>query len=412
MKRLDKKELQTRILIALFVVFIASVLFIPSIINRKPQIQTKLLVTALGIDKSENGEIELSAIAVMPQSGEEAAVKSITVESKERSLGECLETISEIYGKETELGLCGLIVLGESTQNENVLPDLEFLFSSAFVSPGVYLVNSFNSSAKEILTLASSLDPSSAQILSSTVDFNANSCNISTITLLEFVSQHYTPSTSSIIPTIKLDEKEEASAGSTNKSGESQEQSTSPSQDSKKTPVKSLKNTGLYKNGIKKGELNKEQTLGYSLTKNENMQGMITLENVVINGEDQGDIECSIYSKSCKKKVDFVNEKPIIRYEISVTLHLLAQNKIIKQWEKNGRNSQEVIQPVISAFEEKIKTAVNEAVEKCKEVDCDSFLIENEFYRFKNKEYKEYKSKNGTFFKDVKIEVVPTVSFK
>ena len=67
-KPLNKNLLKTRVLIALFIVFLFSVLFVPSVINRKPQIQTKLLITAIGIDVKEGEEVELSAIAVMPQS--------------------------------------------------------------------------------------------------------------------------------------------------------------------------------------------------------------------------------------------------------------------------------------------------------------------------------------------------------
>ena len=416
MKRPPNKQLlQTRIIIILFVVFIATVLFIPSIINRKPQIQTKLLITALGLDRTQDGNISLSAIAVMPQGGQQAMVKSITVESEEKSIGECLETISEIYGKETELGLCGLVVLGQSTENASIMQELEFLFSSAFISPGTYLVNTSNSTAKDIITLASELDKSSAQILSSIVDFNANSCNISTVTLLEFVSQHYTPSLSSIIPTIEVDKLEHTKNESSDKSGETQEQNgeqQNGDKASKKTPIKSLKKTGIYKNGIKKGEFNSEQTLGYNLTKSDNMQGVIAIDNIVINGKEQGNITCSVYSKNCKKKAYFKDGKPVICYDVSVTLQIIAQNKIIKQWEKNGRNSDEVINPVISAFEEKIKDAVKSAILKTKDLDCDSFLIENEFYRFCNKEYKEYKKGKENFLQDVEIEVNTKVTFK
>lgn len=409
---LDKKILKTRILIALFVIFLFFVLFVPSVINRKPQIQTKLLITALGIDEGKDGNVAVSAIAVMPQSGEQAMVKSITVESEEKTIGQCLETISELYGKETELGLCGLIVLGQSTQNKSVMPYLEFLLSSAFVSPGTYVVNSSNSSAKEILSIASELDQSSAQILSSTVDFNASTCNITTVTLLEFVSQHYSPSCASVIPTIQVDKETEKSAKQNTNGSQNNVESQSGDKDSKKTPVKSLKKTSLYKNGIKMGELDSEQTLGYNIAKNENMQGLIAVDNVVINGENLGEIICSIYSKKCKKRVEFVDDKPIIYYDVSITLNLLAQNKIIREWEKNGRDSNEVIEPVINAFEEKVTSIILSGIEKSKALSCDSFLIENAFYRFKCMEYKKVKKDTDNFFKDVDVKVRTKVSFK
>ena len=139
---------------------------------------------------------------------------------------------------------------------------------------------------------------------------------------------------------------------------------------------------------------------------------MIAVDNVIINGENLGEIVCSIYSKDCKSKVEFKNGKPTLNFDVTLTLHLLAQNKIIKQWEKNGRESNEVILPVITAFEEKIKSIIKSGVEKTKELDCDSFLIENKFYRFKSKEYKQYKKSNADFLKDVEVSVSAKVSFK
>ena len=206
-KNFQKRLIINRILIALFILFFCAVFFLPSVLNKNPQIQSKLLVTAIGIDSEQDGKIELSSVCILPDSGQENKVKSITVTSKARSIAECIEIVSEQYGKQVELGLCGLVVIGESTDGQSILPHLEFLLSSAYISPGTYLIYANEGKASELLEYASAQNPSTAEILSSVVGFNDKTARITTKTLLEFLSETHGVSSSSILPSVKVQKK-------------------------------------------------------------------------------------------------------------------------------------------------------------------------------------------------------------
>lgn len=379
-----------RVLIALFIIFFLSVFFFPSVLNKNPQIQSKLLITAMGIDKINNEEIEFSGICILPDNGEQASIKSLTVTSSGKSIGECVENISEQYGKQVELGLCGLVVIGESTDNTNILPHLEFLLSSAYVSPGAYLIYANGGKASELLAYASEQNPSTAEILSSVVEFNDKTARITTRTLLEFLSETYSLSNSSILPSV------DASKQSDNKS--------------QSNVVSSLTTAVLYNNGQKSGNFDSEQTLGFNLATQKANKGLFVLDNLVLNGQDLGRIDCWIYSSKNKLKVDMVDDQPIAKFDINVVLQFQDQHKIIRAWKQSGKEENKITEPLLSSFQDKIKKAVLNAFTKSQELNVDIFSIKTEFYRHYSTVLDQINKDD--FLKKVQPQINVKVSFK
>lgn len=398
----------------LFCVFLLLIFIVPSVINKTPQIQSRLLITAIGLEKKDD-LIELSCVAIMPINGAEGTqVKSVTITNKAPSIGENLKQISEIYGKQAELGLCTLVVMGSGWDNESIIAPLKYLLSSGSVSPGTYLIHT-NSGATKILDLASKLNPSTSSILSSIVQFNAPSTNISTVTLLEFLSETASPSKASIMPEIQIEEGEEgmsvsASDSSQDKSGELGQNSQSKSQN-ERTTIKDLNKTLLYKEGKIRAQFNANETTAFNLIDSDSSQGVITLDNLVIKGENLGKIICSVYNKSSKRKVYFNNGEPIAQFSVKVILQFLDQHKIIEKWQDYDGKI-DVTTPLLSQFEQDVKAKIEQALQKCKENDVDVFQIENDFYRFCSREYKQYKSTHPDFLSNVKTRVNVTVTFK
>ncbi|MBO5224139.1 MAG: hypothetical protein J6C23_06490 [Clostridia bacterium] len=406
-KKLFEKVKINRVLIILFVLFFCAVFFIPSVVNRDPQIQTKLLITAIGVDRTENGETEFSGIAVLPESGEQAKVRSVTVTNVAASLSECIENVSEQYGKQVELGLCGLVVFGESTDNESILPDLEFLLSSALISPGTYLIHTAGNNASELLDFASSQNPSTAEILSSVVEFNDKTARITTRTLLEFLSESHSLSGASVIPSVRVSEK----LGAKESGDEGKGSGEAKSKDSKKSAVQSLTTAVMYKNGKNIGSLTEEQTLGFNLATSQSDKGLLVIDNLEIDGTEMGRIDCWVYSSSFSNQAVFVNGVPVFGIKIEVILQFQDQHKIIRAWQKNGYKEEEVITPIIKGFEEKIKSAVLSAYEKAKTVNADIFNVKTEFSRYHCNDYKKIQKTDDVFLlSKPKVEV--KVSFK
>ena len=415
-----------RIVIISCVIFFVIVFAFPSVINMRPQIQTKLLITALGIDKTQSGEVELSGIAVMPVGGTDtASVHSITVEHKAPSIGENLQGLSEIYGRQVELGLCGLIVVGESMKDENLLEHFEFLISSGFVSPGTYVTYAPNAKAKEVLSLASKLNPSSAEILASVVDYNANSNNISTVTLLQFVSQSNSISSASVIPQIVFDESKDENSqqggensqqggesGQSESEGAKSAQSSEKGKESMKTAIKSLNKTALFYKGKRVGEFNDDQTLSYVLSKSGENQGTFVLDDFVVGKENLGKVQCFVYGKKFKKKCKFENGVPTIYYYPEITLQLYDQHRIIRKWKEMGMDEELITTPLLEQFANKVKNDMLSAIDYSKNSGADVFLIEDDFYRLHHAEYLKYKKDHPDFLSGVVVNIQPVIKFK
>lgn len=408
MDKLTKKVWLNRVLIGLFLLFFCALFVFPSVLNRNPQIQTKLLITAIGIDMAEDGEVEFSGIAVLPATGENAQVKSTTLKTKASSLAECVENVSEQYGKQTELGLCGLVVIGDTTDGKAVLPHLEFLLSSAFISPGTYLVHTTGSKASELLEFASSQNPSTAEILSSIVEFNDKTARITTRTLLEFLFESHSQSSASVLPSVKIS-KESESGGNSNKSNGGGGESSG--EDSKKSAVQSLTTAVMYKDGISVGVLNEDQTLGFNLATSQSDKGLLVLENLTADGMNIGRIDCWVYSSSFKKSAILKDGKPVFCMEVEVELQFQDQHKIIRAWQKNGYKEEEVIAPIIKGFEEKIKADILSAYEVARQAKADIFSVRTEFYRHHNSAYKKIQKTNDVFLLSAP-QITVKVSFK
>ena len=110
-----------RILIALFAVVLV---LLPRSVTSLPEIETKLLLTVLGLDKTENG-YRVTATAVMPAESQNGATMRTDVESEEVSVSAALEKLSLKMGKRLELGLCGVVVVGDTFGDESLLPHLK-----------------------------------------------------------------------------------------------------------------------------------------------------------------------------------------------------------------------------------------------------------------------------------------------
>ena len=402
-KKLTKKVWLNRVLIGLFLLFFCSLFFFPAVLNRDPQIQTKLLITAIGVDVTEDNKIEFSSIAVLPTTGDSTQVKSTTITNVANSIAECIENVSEQFGKQAELGLCGLVVIGESMDKANILPHLEFLLSSAYISPGTYLIHARGSSAKELLKFASSQNPSTAEILSSVVEFNDKTARITTRTLLEFLSESHSLSASSTLPSVQINTQEKSNNGDSQNSG--------GDGDTKQSVVSSLNTAVLYDKGVVVGTLDDIQTLGFNLATSEANKGLIVLDDLMVEGVNLGRIECWIYSSKNNIKSYFDNGVPVFSINIDVTLQFQDQHKIIRVWQNNGKREEKIIEPIIKAFEEKIANSVASAFNYAKQVNADVFSVKTEFSRYHNKRYKEIE-KNADIFQISIPKVNVKVAFK
>ena len=254
--------------------FILVLILSPKSVTNRPEIETKLLLTSIGLDKVED-QYRVSATAVMPQESQNGSTMRLNVGVEADSVSAAFEKLSLKMGKKLELGLCGLIVIGDTFGDESILPHLNYLMASGKIIPGAYLVLSLGKSAKETIEMSNMLSEASSNGLSKLIEHNALDTNMPSITLLKFLSETGSVTKSSYIPCIEIGEKENSddetggsgsgSGGSADSSGSGGGDSTSAGdQKSGETEIKSLSKIAFYRDGRQIKFLDDEQTRGFT----------------------------------------------------------------------------------------------------------------------------------------------------
>ncbi len=392
---------KNRILLLALAAFLATVFLIPSVIGHKPQIQTEMLVTAVGLDTTEEG-VDLSCLLVMPTGSDETTVHTLCVKQSGKTLAECEEALAERFGKIPEFELCGAVVLGKSTDEGGVLPYLEYMLSSAMISPGALLLRSAGESAEAVIQAAVDNNPSAADAISQVAGFNAKTVASVTNTLLRFLSDSRSPSEACVSTDVFPNQK---------KQSDLQGKGEGSGQGEKDSAFASLSRASLYRRGERVAQFDETQTVAYNLVRSRPERGVLTLASYEEDGEQLGPIIATIRSCKSKTETEFSRGKPHVAYRVELSLELRDRRKITRKWE-NARNGDEAYtgDGIRKAFEAEIASQIESAFFAARQANADVFLIRDGFFRFHTKEYERYQ-KSGDVFTDADVAVYVTVKF-
>ena len=390
---MKKKKVLKYYMIAL-VVFALSLVALPRSVTAMPEIETKLLLTAIGIDKTDEGYV-VSATDVMPAESQDGTLRKLSVEAQGSSVSECLNTLSVKTGKKLELGLCGLIVIGDTFKDKSVLPDLKYLLSSGKIIPGAYLVYSPSSSAKDILVKANSLSSASSNGLATLLEHNELGNNSASVTLLDFLSDSASVTESAYMPCIEIVEKKDE--------GKSNEGDKEKEQKDKETEISNLKEIAIFKSGIKQLRLDETSTKGLTWLDEKSMRGLVPLDDFTVDGQSFYSLYATLMDKRVSIKTSFENSLPTVEIGITATLNL-EDRHLITQLNSDGGVSERTLSTAMrSQYQEKIRADIQRYIEVTKEVDCDAKGLTDRLYRHHSKQYKKI-AQEGSVYPNTQIK--------
>ncbi len=390
----------------LMILFFVLVLILsPKSVTNRPEIETKLLLTSIGLDKVED-QYRVSATAVMPQESQNGSTMRLNVGVEADSVSAAFEKLSLKMGKKLELGLCGLIVIGDTFGDESILPHLNYLMASGKIIPGAYLVLSLGKSAKETIEMSNMLSEASSNGLSKLIEHNALDTNMPSITLLKFLSETGSVTKSSYIPCIEIGEKENSddetggsgsgSGGSADSSGSGGGDSTSAGDQKRgETEIKSLSKIAFYRDGRQIKFLDDEQTRGFTWSDKSSTQGLVSLENLKVQDIDVGQIFCQLRSKKFKIKTGIDNGVPQTKMSVEVLLELEDRYKLSDLFKYYGISEEEINQNIKNQFAVKIENELVSVINVMKECDCDAMGLTTNLYKFHYNDYNNYPDKEN-----------------
>lgn len=368
-------------------IFALTLVLMPKNVTAMPEIETKLLLTAIGIDKTESG-YTVSATDVMPAESQDGTLRRLSVRAEGSSVSECLNKLSVKMGKKLELGLCGLVAIGNTYEGESVLPDLRYLLSSGRIISGAYLVYCPSDSASEMLEKANELSAASSNGLANLLEHNAVENNTKLITLLKFLSDSASVTKSSFMPCVEIVEKKPR-GGEAMPSGDDSGQSELTGENKQKeTEIESLSEVALFKEGKKLMRLSEAQTRGLTWLDERSTHGLVTLNELYAGGEYVGELHAKLTDKKLSFKPSF-KSSPSIRVKLSVSLSLEDRHKLTELHYRNGVSEGELSSSMLTGFENQIKNEIQTLIDCTKDIDCDAVGLTDLLYRTRNKKYKE-----------------------
>ncbi len=173
------KRIAVFVVIILFVVLVASSFVGSEILDRA-------IIIGLGVDKAENG-VKITAEVVSPGNGsEQIGTYSKTVTAVGDSVGQALNRIAELTGKEASLGRCLLIVLGQDLYENVDFSDVieYFIRSDSFKESSAICCS--QGSAEDIMNKGSALSQSVSLALTALIQDQSEKVAIVTNNLLDY----------------------------------------------------------------------------------------------------------------------------------------------------------------------------------------------------------------------------------
>lgn len=405
---MKKAKLIIFILIAIFTLFFSNDFGLIDV-------EKTSIITAVAIDKDQDGYIVTAQIAVPEATDQNSENRKAEISGKGKTVGEALKNTGDISGWFPKLAFCNLIILGNGLTEDNVVKVLDYFAKTLRVQDSA-LVALAEKEGKELLSLSTPLDNISSFALQKILLKNPGfDRDVYSMDIKTFCSGHYSPSKSAFMPMIKViksdasDSGQSSSSGQSSGSGSSSQSGSGGSGSSGQSSDGGQKNknlfdartTALFLDGIKVGELDPELTFMFNA-----FTMPLTDNNVSVDKVPYKNGECNYLLtvlKSNPKIEVSANDKTL-----DVTLKLSLYCKVS---DVNADDNEEALsqnnplpQPLTKRAKEMLTERTNELVQTSVQTGCDFLKIKEKLYRFNNKQYSKYKD-NYLSVMNVKVNI-------
>lgn len=279
-------------LIAVILVVLSICLMFTSCSITNIELKNRVIVEALGIDKTANGvkvtiQYLNTDLSTNPNNGgaPEKLVKNISLEDE--SIAAAIKQLTDIMGQRPLLSQNRLVILGRDTVNGSITEYLDYFVRNTFIRATVLFAIS-DTTAEEIITAKMGEGIIPAKVIEQTLNSQENNAETISQTLYDFVNLLKNKTDSPYLPIIKLKDTDE--------------------EDVKEPQVKS---TGVFNDKNMACEIKKENSAAILWLNNKYKKG------VVKANLDTGEIvTLSIVSSRTKIKVVIKDGNPF--YEIKI----------------------------------------------------------------------------------------------
>ena len=351
--------------------FVLLFLYAPAALLLPPEVDRNAIVTAVGIDKAGE-EYSVSFLRFVPQANSNYAEKLEVITTSGKNIAQNLEKASVIMGKNLNLNHTESIVLGNSILEEDISIILDFFVRAPIVLNGCLLCAS-NVSAKETIEMANSLNDNSGMKLEDILRYAEINYYGRESTLETFFGGYYSPTKTSLISFVEVQDGESDGIGASSSGGEgsgqeeqgqSQQGQSQQGQSGEKSK-KILANTGklvLMKSGKVQDILTREEIAGLNYVKSKTGKVMLTITDHDLGEGKLADIIYEVVENKTISDVDFSSPVPIVKFHIEMKLDLFEivdktedEKQSIKQYDVDDKITGEIEKVIKEEFSNSIR---------------------------------------------------------
>ena len=361
MNRILRWLKRTPILIPFLVILF---LYAPASLLLPPEVDRNAIVTAVGIDKEKEG-YSLSFLRYVPQANSNYAEKLEVVTTTGKNVSQNLEKASVIMGKNINLNHTESIILGDSVLEEDISIILDFFVRAPIVLNGC-LVCASNVSAKETIESINALNDGSGMKLEDIVRYAELNYYGRETTLETFFSGYYSPTETSLISMIEVnDGTTDGIVANSSSGGGGNEEGMSSQGGQKEEKKKSVSNLGtlvLMKKGKKQALLTREDVAGLNYIKSNSGKVMLTITDHDLGNGKLADIIYEVVENKTISSVDFSNNVPVVKFHVEMKLDLFEivdkredEKQSIKQYDVDKKIIEEIEKVVKEEFAKSLR---------------------------------------------------------
>lgn len=389
-----------------------SIIFLPTAISKESQGDTEFIITAIGLDFVDN-EYEVSIQVFMPNPSPEYKQSLTVLSSKSEFISKAFNLTALRVGKKIGLAHCKAIIISDSV-TQNLSGVLDVVINSKLNSNNIIMINTTDS-AKEFLNNVGNIEQTLYFALREE-SYNKIYTSGTFTSIGQFYAQYLSKSGCSVIPIVDLVPVEELGSEAetpnpmAEDSGGQDEKDGAESSGGGSKISKVLNNEGrsaVIKKGKKVFEMVLEDTTAWNYFGNIAKKGYLYIKDVNDDFYKHADITLEVVGKQTKTRPYFKDGVPHYKVNIEVDFTLRELNQ--ESMEKNEIKSiRKFLTPELDLrIREQLKEYIYNFIAKCKQHDADAVKVENEFYKYKTKEYMQYKNseKGKQFFQNIVFEV-------
>lgn len=359
-------------------------------------IEKTAIITAVGIDLSEEG-FELTVQIAVPQvSSSQSENKKAIVSGKGDTVSYALHEIGTRTGWYPKLSFCNLVVMGEQMmQKGDVVAVIEYFARTVKIQDSA-VITACEGTAKELLQVSTPLDNLSAFALQKILIKNPGQANdVFAVNLKLFSIGLYSQSGASLIPYIRKisttgnpgDKTQQGNSSGTQQSAGG-DTSTGGSSDGSGTGgqeyVFDATSSILFNRGKPVARFDQDMTFAMNFLIRRSGDTIYAVHDADVNGVKE-DFLLTVTENDCSLDLAIENGKPVM----TVKMHIYANIEDTTEHPDATQvtYSYDLPQGVIEKAEEQLTNTILQVFEIAKQTGTDIFKMKNKLYRYHHRYY-------------------------